>query len=207
MSEKYSLPYMRDNKWYSAVYTNERELIEFGPFNTNTEAYQRKLSEELNQYHAETDKKQAKWDIRFLNLARLVSTWSKDPSTQTGSVIVRPDRTVCSVGFNGFPMSMPDNPEYYNNREEKYSRIVHCEMNALLHARESVEGYTLYNWAAASCDRCVVHMLQAGIKIFVNPLPTEDMASRWGEAFKRTAKYIAECGGVSREYPRTGELA
>jgi dCMP deaminase len=151
--------------------------------------------------------KTLKWDIRFLQMARLVSTFSKDPSTQTGAVIVRPDRTVCSVGFNGFPMDMPDKPEWYNDREEKYSRIIHCEMNALLHAREPVKGYTLYNWAAACCDRCVVHMVQAGIKTFVNPLPTEDMLSRWGPAFEKTKRYIADCGAVSREYLRIGELA
>lgn len=34
-----------------------------------------------------------KWDQRFLELAKVVSTWSKDPSTKTGAVIVRPDKT------------------------------------------------------------------------------------------------------------------
>jgi deoxycytidylate deaminase len=31
-----------------------------------------------------------KWDIRYLELAKHGSSWSKDPSTQTGAVIVRP---------------------------------------------------------------------------------------------------------------------
>ena len=38
-----------------------------------------------------------KWDNYFLGLARYVSSASKDPSTQTGAVIVRPDRTVSSM--------------------------------------------------------------------------------------------------------------
>src|SRR5215831_5691331 len=160
----------------------------------------------MPDYRMEIYRDFSKWDIRFLNMARLVSTWSRDPSTQTVAVIVRPDKTVCSVGFNGFPKGMPDVPELYANREEKYSRIVHCEMNALLHARESVSGYTLYNWAAPCCDRCVVHMLQVGIRTFVNPVPTEDMLSRWGESMKKTAKYIRECGGETREYNRIGVL-
>ena len=143
-----------------------------------------------------------KWDIRFLQMARLVSTWSKDPSTQTGAVIVRPDKTVCSVGFNGFPKQMPDRIELYENRDEKYSRIVHCEMNALLHAQESVKGYMLYNWAAPCCDRCAVHMLQAGITRFVNPVPTADMISRWGNAFKRTEQYLIECNAEFIEIAR-----
>lgn len=164
------------------------------------------MTNSLQEYRQYLVDRQAKWDIRFLKMARLVSTWSKDPSTQTGAVIVRPDRTVCSVGFNGFPMKMLDNPELYANREEKYSRIVHCEMNALLHAHEPVTGYTLYNWAAPCCDRCVVHILQAGITEFVNPIPTEDMLSRWGKLMERATGYIKECGGIVREYPRTGDL-
>ena len=70
----------------------------------------------------------------FLELAKLASTRSKDPSTKTGAVIVRPNKTVVSVGFNGFPQGMPDDEELYKDRDEKYSRIVHCEVNALIFA-------------------------------------------------------------------------
>lgn len=136
---------------------------------------------------------QDKWDLRFLKMAELVGLWSKDPSTKTGAVIVRPDRSVCSVGFNGFPKEMPDIKINYENRDEKYSRIVHCEMNALLFSRECVDGYTLYTWPYASCDRCCVHMLQAGIKRFVFPVSPEDKKIRWAEALQRTKNYIEEC--------------
>jgi dCMP deaminase len=135
-----------------------------------------------------------KWDKRFLDLARYVSTWSKDPSTKTGAVIVRPDRTVASVGFNGFPKSMADSGNYYENREEKYSRIVHCEMNALLHAREHTEGYTLYTWPFASCERCVVHMIQAGITRFIFPPIPVEKQERWKNSLEKTKQYIFECG-------------
>jgi len=145
-----------------------------------------------------------KWDLRFLSLARLVSTWSKDPSTKTGAVIVRPDRTVASVGFNGFPTMMPDKEEWLNNREEKYSRVVHCEMNALLHMPDRIPGtvgmYTLYTWPCASCDRCLVHMAQAGIKKFVFPSPTEDMLSRWAKALDKSKQYLEEMGLFWQEY-------
>jgi len=135
---------------------------------------------------------QLKWDLRFLELAKLVSTWSKDPSTQAGAVIVSPDRRVASVGFNGFPQNMADLPENYSNREEKYSRIVHCEMNALLFAKESTRGCTLYTWPLMSCDRCFVHMLQAGINRYVAPKPSAELVTRWGEAMERVRKYIRE---------------
>jgi len=138
--------------------------------------------------------KKSKWDKRFLNLAVHISTWSKDPSTQTGAVIVRPDKTVCSIGFNGFPKIMPDAPSNYVDREEKYSRIIHCEMNALLHAREPVQGYTVYTYPFLSCDRCFVHLVQAGITRFVAPSCPEDKRDRWEAAFERVKQYARECG-------------
>jgi dCMP deaminase len=134
-----------------------------------------------------------KWEYRFLGLAKLIASYSKDPSTQTGAVIVRPDNTICSAGYNGFPKAMPDKLEWYANREEKYSRIIHCEMNALLTARERVDGYTLYTYPFASCDRCAVHMLQAGITRFVFPCIPEDKIDRWADSLARTKQYFTEC--------------
>jgi dCMP deaminase len=135
-----------------------------------------------------------KWDLRFLALAKLVSTWSKDPSTQTGAVITDGMKGVISVGFNGFPAGMPDDPALYANREEKYSRIIHCEVNALIYARRDVIGATLYTYPFLSCDRCCVQMLQAGVVCFVAPKATAEQLERWGPAFERTRRYISECG-------------
>ena len=141
-----------------------------------------------------------KWNTRFLDMAALVASWSKDPSTKTGAVIVGPDKRVIATGYNGFPASMPDGPELYNNRAEKYSRIVHCEINAVLYAPSPLPtGAILYTWPFISCDRCVVQMLQAGIKNFVAPLPSEEALSRWAESFNRTRQYIKECGGILKE--------
>jgi len=134
-----------------------------------------------------------KWDQRYLELAKHIASWSKDPSTKTGAVIVRPDKTVASIGYNGFPKSMPDNDNLYANRDEKYSRIVHCEMNAVLHAKEQLEGYTLYTYPFMSCDRCFQHMVQAGITRFVAPVATQEQLTRWGPAFDKVRQYAREC--------------
>lgn len=136
------------------------------------------------------------WHQWYLDLAKHVSSASKDPSTQVGAVIVSPDNRVVSLGFNGLPQRMTDKPDYLNNREEKYSRIIHGEMNAVLFAGGSVEGCTLYTYPCLSCDRCAVHMIQAGIRMFVAPKPTEDMLSRWAESLERTRGYIRECNGI-----------
>lgn len=134
----------------------------------------------------------ADWDTRFLELAATVASWSKDPSTKAGAVIVRPDKSIASVGFNGFARNMRDDEDLYEDREKKYSRIIHCEVNALIHAREQVKGYTLYTYPFMCCDRCVVQMLQAGIQRFVFPEASDDAKARWGHSFAKTVAYMGE---------------
>lgn len=132
------------------------------------------------------------WDQFFLGMAKYVSIKSKDPSTKVGAVIVRPDKSVCSVGFNGFPQKMPDLPEFYSNREEKYSRVVHAEKNAVRFSREELTGYTIYV-TMMPCDRCFVELVQEGITRFVYPKPTEDQMSRWAISFEKVKRYAQEC--------------
>jgi dCMP deaminase len=141
-----------------------------------------------------------KWDRRFMVLAKEVSTWSKDPSTQTGAIIVSPDRSDVIIGYNGFPKRMSDDPALYNDRPVKYSRIVHCEMNAVLNAKRSVAGYTLYTHPCISCERCAVHMIAAGIARVVGPMPTADMASRWADMFAKSRAYFKEADVEVVEY-------
>ena len=135
-----------------------------------------------------------KWDRRFLKLAEHISEWSKDPSTKCGAVIVRPDRTIASVGYNGFPRGMSDALAFINNREVKYSRTVHAEMNALLSAAEPVKGCTLYTTPFMPCERCAVHMIQAGITRIVSYVATGERARRWEDAFIQTCRYLREAG-------------
>jgi dCMP deaminase len=135
-----------------------------------------------------------KWDRRFLALAQQVASWSKDPSTKTGAVIVRPDNSIASLGYNGFPKRTSDAPEQYENRELKYSKIVHCEMNALLSARERVDGYTLYTWPFLTCDRCAAHVIQAGIGRVVAPECPDHLKERWAATFEKAKAYYAEAG-------------
>lgn len=106
-----------------------------------------------------------KWDKRFLNVAREVSTWSKDPSTQVGAVAVR-DKRILSTGYNGFPTSVEDDYAIYNNRKEKYKRIVHAEMNVIYNAGLhgiSLKDSTLYIWGLPVCSQCALGIIQSGI--------------------------------------------
>ena len=74
-----------------------------------------------------------KWDIRYMQLAEQISTWSKDPTSKIGAVAVGDKGQVLAQGYNGFPRSIKDD-ERYNNRTIKYKYIVHSEMNAIFNA-------------------------------------------------------------------------
>lgn len=134
------------------------------------------------------------WDERFLSMAKLVSTWSKDPSTKVGAVIVTPDNVVVSVGYNGFAKRMPDAEEHYADRTAKYSRIVHAETNAILLARGDVRGFTLY-CTFPPCDRCAVQIIHAGIIRVACPRAVEsEAAERWRTSFETARQYFGESG-------------
>lgn len=138
--------------------------------------------------------KQEKWDRRFIELAEMVASWSHDPSTKCGAVIVRPDRTIASVGYNGFARHMNDLDVDYQNRETKYSRIIHAEMNAVLALQERAVDYTLYTWPLLCCERCAVHMIQSGITRVVAPEASEDALKRWQTSLLNSLKYFREAG-------------
>lgn len=124
-----------------------------------------------------------KWDVRFLELAKLISTWSKDPSTKCGAVITR-DKTIISLGFNGLPKGIEDNPEVLNNRELKYEMILHAEDNALLYARQNLTGCSIYTYPFPPCSRCAAKIIQSGIVRVIAPTPPKDLLERWGASLE-----------------------
>lgn len=136
------------------------------------------------------------WTLYFLDLAHAAASKSKDPSTRVGAVIVRPDKTIASIGFNGFPRGICDYEVDLENREEKYKKITHAEMNAILHCRDqSIEGYSLYVDPLLPCVRCAVHIIQAGIKhVIVQDLDRSLKDDRWKESAQEAIKLFEEAG-------------
>lgn len=117
-----------------------------------------------------------KWDLRMLRLAKHISQWSKDPSTKVGAVLSDSMFRVLSVGYNGFPADVAD--ENLDDREFKYARTVHAEMNAILFREGSVWGSTLYVWPMPPCSRCAGAIIQSGISTIISPPAGE----RWEES-------------------------
>lgn len=139
------------------------------------------------------------WDSWYMALAHAVASKSKDPSTKVGCIIVRRDNTICSVGYNGFPRDIEDTPERLNNRETKYALTVHAEMNAILSAREPVKGYKLYT-TLLTCDRCFLHIIQAGIKHIVYPTPSAELEARWHESFEKVRQLADEADAFLQKH-------
>lgn len=136
----------------------------------------------------------SEWGSYFLNIAEAVAQKSKDPSTKVGAVIVRPDKTIASVGYNGFPRGFNDDPKLYSDREYKYAHTIHAEMNAILFAREPLDGYVLYTYPFMPCSNCALHVAQAGITTVVAPKADPEREERWKESFDKTRKIFRELG-------------
>ncbi|CAG8716862.1 26863_t:CDS:2 [Racocetra persica] len=72
---------------------------------------------------------------------------SKDPNTQVGAVIVNQNKEIVATGYN----------------ETKYPYVVHAEANAIIHARQNCQGFSLYTTLFPCCE-CAKLIIQAGIK-------------------------------------------
>ena len=131
------------------------------------------------------------WDEWFLGLAAYIATRSKDPSTKVGAVIARRDNTIAACGYNGFSRYTQDAPGLLGNRDEKLKRTIHAEMNAILTAKEPLSCCHLY-CTHMPCERCAVHVIQAGITKVVCKAPTPEMVERWGESFKLARELFEE---------------
>lgn len=110
-----------------------------------------------------------KWHKRFMELARLVATWSKDPSTKTGAIVVGPDREIRATGYNGLVRGVDDNKPERMERPTKYDFFEHAERNAIYNAcltGTSLKGCIMYA-THPPCTDCARAIIQAGIKIVV----------------------------------------
>jgi dCMP deaminase len=143
-----------------------------------------------------------KWDRRFIELARHIAQWSKDPSTKVGCVVVGPDREIRSTGFNGFPRGITDDMERLMDRDQKYPLICHAEENAIMHAARI--GVALKSCAAyvtwPPCTRCARSLVQAGVGEVVFPGNLE-IPERWRGDFDLSMRMFEEAGIRVREVP------
>lgn len=137
-----------------------------------------------------------KWDKRFMALADHVAQWSKDTNTKTGAVIVGPENTEISFGYNGFPRGANDDgyPKRYE-KPDKYHWTEHAERNAIYKAARN--GISLINTKMYCtyfpCADCARGIIQAGIeKLYTNK--PDFNHHKWGESWVEAIIMLKECG-------------
>jgi dCMP deaminase len=105
------------------------------------------------------------WDEYFMDIARAVAKRSEDPSSKVGCVIVSWNNEPISFGYNGFVAGCSNEGKSFE-RPMKYHLIIHAEMNALMFAKQKLNGTKLY-CTHAPCDNCLKHILQSGIRYII----------------------------------------
>ena len=143
-----------------------------------------------------------KWDKRFMEMARLVSTWAScyKRDRKIGAVIVL-DKRVMTTGYNGAPAGVSTCVERGECLREKLGiasgtrhevcYAVHAEQNAIIQAAKlgiRIDGATLY-CTHQPCILCAKMIVNSGIRRVVYEQGYPDDFSR---------EILAE-GGVSVE--------
>lgn len=137
-----------------------------------------------------------KWDNKFIELAKNISTWSKDPSTKIGAVAVGEKRQILATGYNGFPRGIKDYSDRLETRETKYKYTIHGEMNCIYNATfngVSLDGSSLYVYGLPVCSECAKGIIQVGIKRVFMCYP-EDISTKWNESGLQTKEMFYEAG-------------
>ena len=132
-----------------------------------------------------------------MKLAAEVATWSKDPNTQVGAVVVGSKGQILSQGYNGFPRGIRDTPKRLNDRDTKLSLIVHAEMNAIYNATYSgvsLDGSTIFIYGLPACSECAKGIIQVGIAKVVVSKECIEARPHWNESWKKSEDMFIEAG-------------
>lgn len=129
-----------------------------------------------------------KWDARFLSLANVVATFSKDKDKQVGAVLVSPDKRQLSIGYNGLPRHIDDTKQL--SVLDKLSLTVHAEMNAILNCPQDTSGWYLYV-TKLPCVDCAKHIIQAGIAVVISRDGPE-RESKWFDSQRKAIDLLTE---------------
>lgn len=137
-----------------------------------------------------------KWKRRFLELAKHVSGWSKDPSTKIGAVIIDPEtKNIIGIGYNGFPRGVNDDIDLYKNRDEKLKYVVHAEVNAILNSNKSVRGCWIFIYPTIMipncCNDCTKLIIQSGISRVIQ-YSSKNLSDRWQESAKYSKQMLLD---------------
>lgn len=138
-----------------------------------------------------------KWDNRYLELAKTIASWSKDPSRKIGAVAIGDKGQVLAQGYNGFPRGIEDNEYRLNEREEKYKYVVHAEMNCIYNAGWngiSLHNSKFYVYGLPVCSECAKGLIQVGVKSILVKCPEKPVPAIWKEHERLSKELFLEAG-------------
>lgn len=155
------------------------------------------ILEEVLSLKLAGDRVSQKWDERFLGIASLISTWSKDPSTKVGAVAVNCDRRIVGQGYNGFPAGCKDDKYKYDDRVSKYEMTIHAEANAIYNACNSgisLDLSTLFIFGMYPCPECVKALAQVRVARIVFQLGESQNVQNWENKFDLSRVLMHDLG-------------
>ncbi len=135
------------------------------------------------------------WDKRWMDLAQLVASWSKDKSRRTSAVIVDDRNVLVSIGWNGFPRGLDDDCTERHQRPAKYQWTEHAERNAIYNAAANgfkCLGCRMYLpwYPCADCARAII---QSGISEIICVEPDWN-DPKWATDFETVNVMLDEAG-------------
>jgi|TARA_R100000152_G_C6711877_1_gene139366 dCMP deaminase len=113
------------------------------------------------------------WEEYALALAKAASKRSEDPFVKVGAVVLRSDRSVAGVGYNGAPAGIEID---WSDRDERRKRVIHAEINALRYVRPNEAD--ILACTLLPCSACVQTIAAHGIKhiIYNDVYAVDDLA-------------------------------
>ena len=126
-----------------------------------------------------------------------VATFSPDPSTQNGAVLYDFNGVEIGRGCNNFPSGV--DVKHWHDREQKYPRVVHAEVAAILDAgrlgNSTIGSVLVCPWAA--CSNCAKHIAYAGVSVlYRHPQETDEIfaTGRWHDECMLGDEIMREAG-------------
>ena len=152
-----------------------------------------------------------KWDVRFMEMARLVSTWTSchTEGRAIGAVIVK-DKRVMTTGYNGAPAGLQTCKEkgeclrrklgVQSGTRAEVCFAIHAEQNAIIQAAKlgiSIDGATLY-CTHQPCSVCTRMIINASIRrvVYENGYPDDFSLDLFRQAGIPLEKFDPETGGT-----------
>ena len=148
-----------------------------------------------------------KWDIRFMEMARLVSSWAScyQENRKIGAVIVK-NKRVLTTGYNGAPAGIKTCVErgeclrkklgIASGTHHELCYAIHAEQNAIIQAAKlgiSIDGATLY-CTHQPCVICAKMIVNSGITrvVYEQGYPDDFALEILNEAGVELVRFVAE---------------